>query len=111
MTELNFKGKKFVYNHHLAVPFRPLVPHEDNGIGPVALEEDVQLKYTVTTDLSCHLQGLDLCVVCRVRALSVPTCPIAFCMLTQSVGPLPKSFPIRCAMSVLIGPSFLGKSR
>ena len=48
MTELNFKGKKFVYNHHLAVPFRPLVPHEDNGIGPVALEEDVQLKYAST---------------------------------------------------------------
>ena len=38
MTELNFKGKEFVYNHHLAVPFRPLVPHEDKGIGPVALD-------------------------------------------------------------------------
>jgi hypothetical protein len=24
MTELSFKGKEFVYNHHLAVPFRPL---------------------------------------------------------------------------------------
>lgn len=38
MTELNFKGKEFVYNHHLAVPFRPLVSHEDKGIGPVALD-------------------------------------------------------------------------
>lgn len=38
MTELNFKGKEFVYNHHLAVPFRPLVPHKDKGIGPVALD-------------------------------------------------------------------------
>ena len=38
MTELNFKGKEFVYNHHLAVPFRSLVPHEDKGIGPVALD-------------------------------------------------------------------------
>ena len=38
MAELNFKGKEFVYNHHLAVPFRPLVPHEDKGIGPVALD-------------------------------------------------------------------------
>ena len=38
MTELNFKGKEFVYNHHLAVPFRPLVPHEDKGIGPVKLD-------------------------------------------------------------------------
>jgi adenine-specific DNA-methyltransferase len=38
VTELNFKGKEFVYNHHLAVPFRPLVPHPDKGIGPVALD-------------------------------------------------------------------------
>ncbi|MEX0969991.1 MAG: site-specific DNA-methyltransferase [Paracoccaceae bacterium] len=38
MTELNFKGKEFVYNHHLAVPFRPLVPQPDKGIGPVALD-------------------------------------------------------------------------
>lgn len=38
MTELNFKGKEFVYNHHLAVPFQPLVPHADKGIGPVALD-------------------------------------------------------------------------
>lgn len=37
MTELSFKGKEFVYNHHLAVPFRPLVPHEKKGIGPVDL--------------------------------------------------------------------------
>jgi len=36
MTELNFKGKEFVYNHHLAVPFRPLVPDADKGIGPIA---------------------------------------------------------------------------
>ena len=38
MTEINFKGKEFVYNHHLAVPFRPLVPDEAKGIGPVALD-------------------------------------------------------------------------
>jgi adenine-specific DNA-methyltransferase len=38
VTELNFKGKEFVYNHHLAVPFRPLVPHPKKGIGPVALD-------------------------------------------------------------------------
>lgn len=38
MTELNFKGKEFVYNHHLAVPFRPLVPDEIKGIGPVTLD-------------------------------------------------------------------------
>ena len=38
MPELNFKGKEFVYNHHLVVPFRPLVPHKDKGVGPVALD-------------------------------------------------------------------------
>jgi adenine-specific DNA-methyltransferase len=38
MTELSFKGKEFVYNHHLAVPFRPLVPQSAKGIGPVALD-------------------------------------------------------------------------
>ncbi|KQO52222.1 site-specific DNA-methyltransferase [Methylobacterium sp. Leaf85] len=38
MTELNFKGKEFVYNHHLSVPFRPLVPNLDKGIGPIALD-------------------------------------------------------------------------
>src|SRR6202035_5581996 len=31
-----FQGS--VYNHHLAVPFRPLVPHDRKGIGPVAFD-------------------------------------------------------------------------
>ncbi|WP_442772645.1 site-specific DNA-methyltransferase [Paenirhodobacter enshiensis] len=38
MTELVFKGKEFVWNHHLAVPFRPLVPQPDKGIGEVRLD-------------------------------------------------------------------------
>ncbi|MEA1940676.1 MAG: site-specific DNA-methyltransferase [Pseudomonadota bacterium] len=38
MTELTFKGKEFVYNHHLAVPFRPLDMHPDKGIGPARLD-------------------------------------------------------------------------
>ena len=38
MTEINFKGKEFVYNHHLSVPFRPLVPDPDKGIGKPALD-------------------------------------------------------------------------
>lgn len=33
MPELNFKGKEFVYNHHLTVPFRPLEIQADKGIG------------------------------------------------------------------------------
>ena len=38
MTELNFKGKEFVFNHHLAVPFRPLVPEASKGIGDVRMD-------------------------------------------------------------------------
>jgi adenine-specific DNA-methyltransferase len=41
VTELSFKGKEFVYNHHLAVPFRPLVPHPDKGIGSVSLDRNL----------------------------------------------------------------------
>ena len=33
MTELFFKGKEFVYNHHLAVPHRPLVVDAANSVG------------------------------------------------------------------------------
>ncbi len=43
MTELTFKGKEFVYNHHLAVPFRPLVPEAGKGIGPVTLDGNLIL--------------------------------------------------------------------
>ncbi len=38
VTELVFKGKEFVYNHHLTVPFRPLVPDAAKGIGEPALD-------------------------------------------------------------------------
>ncbi|TPL53360.1 site-specific DNA-methyltransferase [Mesorhizobium sp. B2-4-4] len=38
MTELYFKGKEFVYNHHLTVPHRPLVPHAKKGIGEPRLD-------------------------------------------------------------------------
>jgi len=33
MPELFFKGKEFVYNHHLAVPFRPLIPDPTRSVG------------------------------------------------------------------------------
>jgi adenine-specific DNA-methyltransferase len=33
MPELDFKGKEFVRNHHLTVPYRPLVPVAENGVG------------------------------------------------------------------------------
>ena len=44
MTELNFKGKEFVYNHHLSVPFRPLVMHADRGIGEPSLDGNLIIQ-------------------------------------------------------------------
>lgn len=44
MTELTFKGKEFVYNHHLSVPFRPLVSHADKGIGEVDLDGNLIIQ-------------------------------------------------------------------
>lgn len=38
MTELHFKGKEFVYNHHLTVPHRPLEMHPEKGIGDPRLD-------------------------------------------------------------------------
>jgi adenine-specific DNA-methyltransferase len=38
VPELNFKGKEFVYNHHLTVPFRPLEVHPDKSVGEPALD-------------------------------------------------------------------------
>ena len=36
--ELQFKGKEFVHNHHLTVPFRPLEMHPAKGIGDARLD-------------------------------------------------------------------------
>lgn len=37
MPEIVFKGKEYVYNHHLTVPYRPLVADQSKGIGPADL--------------------------------------------------------------------------
>ena len=37
MPEILFKGKEYVYNHHLTVPYRPLVANAAKGIGPADL--------------------------------------------------------------------------
>ena len=37
MPELVFKGKEYVYNHHLTVPYRPLIALPDKSIGPADL--------------------------------------------------------------------------
>ena len=38
MPELSFKGKEFVFNHHLAVPHRPLVPDASKSVGDPRLD-------------------------------------------------------------------------
>ncbi|MCO4101233.1 MAG: site-specific DNA-methyltransferase [Gemmatimonas sp.] len=38
MPELFFKGKEFVHNHHLSVPFRPLLPKPELSVGDVRLD-------------------------------------------------------------------------
>jgi adenine-specific DNA-methyltransferase len=35
MSEIVFKGKEYVYNHHLSVPYRPLQADAAKSIGPV----------------------------------------------------------------------------
>jgi hypothetical protein len=37
MSEIVFKGKEYVYNHHLSVPYRPLLADAKKGIGPADL--------------------------------------------------------------------------
>ena len=44
MPELHFKGKEFVYNHHLTVPYRPLLPHTDKSIGEPALNGNLIIQ-------------------------------------------------------------------
>lgn len=44
MTEISFKGKEFVYNHHLAVPFRPLEMHAKKGIGSPRLDGNLIIQ-------------------------------------------------------------------
>jgi adenine-specific DNA-methyltransferase len=44
MPELNFKGKEFVYNHHLSVPFRPLLPDTEKSIGDGGLDGNLIIQ-------------------------------------------------------------------
>ena len=44
MTQLLFKGKEFVYNHHLSVPFRPLLMHAEKGIGTPSLDGNLIIQ-------------------------------------------------------------------
>lgn len=44
MSELSFKGKEFVHNHHLSVPHRPLVPDPEKGVGEVRLDGNLIIQ-------------------------------------------------------------------
>ncbi len=44
MSELNFKGKEFVYNHHLTVPHRPLMPDANKSVGTVRLDGNLIIQ-------------------------------------------------------------------
>jgi adenine-specific DNA-methyltransferase len=41
MPEIVFKGKEYVYNHHLTVPYRPLIADKSKGIGPEDLNSNL----------------------------------------------------------------------
>lgn len=43
MAQLEFKGKEFVRNHHLAVPFRPLKPVANKSVGKVDMSGNLIL--------------------------------------------------------------------
>jgi adenine-specific DNA-methyltransferase len=44
MPELHFKGKEFVYNHHLTVPYRPLEPKAKKSIGKPSLNGNLIIQ-------------------------------------------------------------------
>jgi len=44
MTELHFKGKEFVYNHHLEVPHRPLLADSGKSVGTPELSGNLIIE-------------------------------------------------------------------
>lgn len=44
MPELIFKGKEFVFNHHLTVPYRPLLPDANKSVGEVNLNGNLIIQ-------------------------------------------------------------------
>ena len=41
MPEIVFKGKEYVYNHQLTVPYRPLLADTTKGVGPADLNSNL----------------------------------------------------------------------
>lgn len=44
MPEIQFKGKEFVFNHHLSVPYRPLNPVIGKSIGDGHLNDNLIIQ-------------------------------------------------------------------
>ena len=63
MTELHFKSKEFVYNHHLSVPVRPLEVHPDKGVGPARLDGNLIIQgdnlHALKALLPCYAGKVD----------------------------------------------------
>ena len=64
MPEIIFKGKEYVYNHHLTVPYRPLVAQAGKGIGPVDLAGNLVIHgdnlHALKSLLPRHAGAVDL---------------------------------------------------
>jgi adenine-specific DNA-methyltransferase len=64
MPEIVFKGKEYVYNHHLTVPYRPLVPHAEKGVGPADLAGNLVIHgdnlHALKSLLPRYAGGVDL---------------------------------------------------
>jgi adenine-specific DNA-methyltransferase len=58
MPELFFKGKEFVYNHHLAVPFRPLVPDPSRSVGEAGAKGRIDSNLIIHGDNLHALKAL-----------------------------------------------------
>jgi adenine-specific DNA-methyltransferase len=41
MPDTQFKGNEFVYNHHLSVPYRPIIPHKKKSLGEGNLSDNL----------------------------------------------------------------------
>ena len=41
MPTLDFKGKQYVYAHHLTVPYRPLVPDEKRSVNAAKVDDNL----------------------------------------------------------------------
>lgn len=44
MPEIQFKGKEFVFSHHLSVPYRPLTAHKDKSIGDGNINDNLVIQ-------------------------------------------------------------------